>query len=147
MAKIIFNSELDFIENYNKQLVKTYNKINEVLTKSENMKIKKIKGYDLLKTIQYKDLNNWSVKSENQTLTALSSKIQHMMFNIGCPSSVVPMLNAILKGTKRIKHYQNKRLFKRNLETISNGNGHFRWNYQVYTLNTYELKIVEKLFK
>ena len=36
-------------------------------------------------------------------LNALAEKIQHMCFNIGCPSSVMPMLQSIANG--KIKHW------------------------------------------
>ncbi len=43
-------------------------------------------------------------KEEFDAIEALADKIEHMMFNIGCPNSVQPMLQSII--TRRLKHWQ-----------------------------------------
>lgn len=43
-------------------------------------------------------------KEEFDAIEALADKIEHMIFNIGCPNSVQPMLHSII--TRKIKHWQ-----------------------------------------
>lgn len=97
--------------------------------------VKTIVGYNFIKVINYKDLEHWENKNESQTLIALFDKIEHMVNDIGCPNSVLPMLKAILKGTKKIKYPSLK----------TSAVCHFRWNWRFYTLTPNELKIIEKL--
>lgn len=43
-------------------------------------------------------------KDDFDALEALVGKIEHMVFNIGCPVSVAPMIESIL--TRKLKHWQ-----------------------------------------
>jgi hypothetical protein len=43
-------------------------------------------------------------KADFDALEALVGKIEHMVFNIGCPISVDPMIQSII--TRRLKHWQ-----------------------------------------
>lgn len=95
-----------------------------------------------------------------EAIEALSDKMKHMIFNIGCPNSIEPMLNSIIE--RKIKHWQNHELFyggdakhkqkgyqlkskddlnraRYNHENIKNVDGiikgHFRWNNRGYILS------------
>lgn len=96
-----------------------------------------------------------------EAIQALTDKISHMVFNIGCPNSVIPMLESIC--TRKIKRWQAERLFYGDMErkgwikgkqlrskdeiNIAKkasqcewGNdgiivGHFRWNNRGYILS------------
>lgn len=43
-------------------------------------------------------------KDDFDAIEALSGKISHMVYNIGCPSSVEPMIQSII--TRKLKHWQ-----------------------------------------
>lgn len=43
-------------------------------------------------------------KDDFDALEALTDKISHMVYNIGCPSSVFPMIESII--TRKLKHWQ-----------------------------------------
>lgn len=136
MGKIVFENKLDFLTRFNEVKNIVVNNIHTQLSECLNDKVKSVEGSKILKVIQYKDLDNWSANLKSDTLIALSNKISHMVFNIGCPNSVVPMLQAILKGTKRLKYPNNPE---------ANCVGHFKWNYQVYILNKRELGYLKKI--
>lgn len=72
------------------------------------------------------------------SIKALADKIDHMCNNIGCPSSVLPMLSAILRGTKHIKFPERNNEY--------NGVGHFRWNWKIYTLQDSHLNHIRNFY-
>jgi hypothetical protein len=99
--------------------------------------------------------DNWQFVSDDDfvAIQALSDKIKHMVFNIGCPNSVEGMLWSI--SERKIKYwgsgvsdFNGKQLRTKadramvikscryeklkNLQVIK---GHFRWNHRAYTLS------------
>lgn len=102
-----------------------------------------------------------------EMINALADKINHMCNNIGCPSSVKPMLLSICerkikkwaKGDDRGKqlhgfptwyidrHYQ----IKNNREPEKNGKhdidvGHFRWNWKSYMIDRDDAEYIFHFF-
>lgn len=113
-----------------------------------------ISNYNKMLKAELENIKSILIKGNLAGCVALWGKIEHMVENLGQPTSVEPMVKAILKGVKWIKFpaetYINNStdearkerpddLFKRSAK------GHFRWNRQVYTLSEQELKIVKKL--
>jgi hypothetical protein len=76
--------------------------------------------------------------SQTITLTLLGDKIEHMILNIGCPNSVLPMLQKIASG--RLKSLSQPTF--RNNEYL--GKGHFRWKYSAQILNENELEFLRR---
>ena len=91
--------------------------------------------------------------SNYEIIAALAEKIQHMCLNIGCPSSVKPMLQSMVNG--RVKmwgtgigsfqagkirekgaqlHGCNTGRIHRTWEKDAYVKGHFRWNHTAYML-------------
>lgn len=87
-----------------------------------------------------------------EAIQALTDKIKHMVYNIGCPGSVPEMLRSI--SQRKIKYWQAEgddkgkqlkrkqdRIKARSLEYYSKYRkrmvikGHFRWNHRAYTLS------------
>lgn len=89
-----------------------------------------------------KDIENYLTKDNNNpAIKALSDKIHHICLNIGSPVSVIPLLQAILKGVKNLKQpsgYPDE-------EGTPYGKGHFRWDWKAYTLMPLELDKVRGL--
>lgn len=102
-----------------------------------------------------------------KTIKALSDKIQHMCFHIGCPISVKPMLNSICKmqikkwqaeyeygNDKNVrgkqlhgapqwqldKYYQTKD-GKHKIDI-----GHFRWDWTAYMITRDDAEYIMKYF-
>jgi hypothetical protein len=114
----------------------------------------------------YSDINDpkFITDSDFEAIQALTDKINHMIFDIGCPNSVIPMLESIIQrklkrwngqycfygGDREYKKqgYQIKNKDSLNMVTkalkdegrgvINNKTiliGHFRWNYRGYILS------------
>jgi len=105
----------------------------------------------------YSDDNGQFIsESDFVALQALSDKIYHMVFNIGCPLSVPEMLNSICD--RKIKYWAShwsddhgkqlktksdrakvitdgKYKYQRKYNKIMVDKGHFRWNRKGYTLS------------
>lgn len=152
MEPITFKSELDFITNYNKIKNKVLISLLEDLPmrKKPGTFLKKKKGFKHLMFINSKYLGNWAVhdnKEQSNSLIALAGKITHMVNDIGCPNSVLPMLQKIATG--RIKHFSKKESRKSKYKQGADplGRGHFRWNYKVYTLTKEELTHLNAFLK
>ena len=140
--EIVFNSPLHFIDSFNQTKKAILKAISENLEAYQNPKLKDYKSHKLdtggtLKIIQFKDLNNWDVKTHSAALKALAKKINRLAFDVGDPQSIVPMLKSILKGTKTVK----------TLKGTPNKKGHFYIDYTVYTLNPSELEYLKKVLK
>lgn len=90
--------------------------------------------------LPYHDASHGGGKgSDNCALIALAHKINHMVFNIGCPLSVPDMLKRIVDDrVKRIKFPSDS------AGSGNNAVGHFRWNWKVYTLDDYEILYLQK---
>lgn len=102
--------------------------------------------------------------NQPEVIRALATKIEHMCLNIGCPSSVLPMLNSIANGKIKVwsTSYDsmgkqlNPRIHRAELErkhcekkyrsndpkdkmmVVVEKNfckGHFRWNYRAYMVD------------
>lgn len=107
-------------------------------------------------------------KEDFEAIEALSNKMNHMMFNIGCPNSIEPMLNSIIE--RKLKCWQANELFLggdaewkkkgyqiktrdcrnraiKNVERKHHGNniikGHFRWNNRGYILSRRATDLLE----
>jgi len=91
--------------------------------------------------------------SNYEIMAALADKIQHMCLNIGCPSSVKPMLQSMVNGRVKmwatgIGYYGSDKIKEKGtqLHGCSTGRihrtwakdeyvkGHFRWNHTAYML-------------
>jgi hypothetical protein len=76
--------------------------------------------------------------SQTSTLKLLGDKIEHMILNIGCPNSVLPMLQKIasgrLKSLSQPSFRDNKYL----------GKGHFRWKWSAQILTKDELEFLKR---
>lgn len=119
----------------------------------------------------YSDENDPKFLSQEdyEGIEALVDKIEHMTLNIGCPSSVTPMLQSIVN--RKIKHWQGEHMFYGNLyqkgwekgkqlKTKDNINfirkhqeypnsvisGHFRWNNRGYLLSRTATDLIEQIF-
>ncbi len=155
MGKITFKGELDFLERSHKMRDVVYKNIDAALSMDTNPHLEKVDGFKLISFIQFSKLESWSVpKKQSETLKALSKKIYHMIFDIGCPNSVRPMLEKIATGRIKTltqpvsKGYHT--LYPKGHSELNGqhiGRGHFRWDYKAYMLNSYELESVRKLIK
>lgn len=132
------NRDINFLVNNRSNMQQAYSRVQLFLDNFEGIKkVTPVKENKFLYTMDYKDLgNSWSVgkhvKSKSAALNALGRKIEHMIFNIGCPNSVMPMIESIVKkGVKRIYFPES--------HNEQNAVGHFRWDWQVYTLTPAEI--------
>lgn len=154
MGKITFTGELDFLEKASKMKKEAYHTIHAALV-LKNTDIEKKDEYKHLSFIAFSRLNTWSIPiTKSDSLLALSEKIYHMIFHIGCPQSVKLMLEKIASG--RIKSFCHpvrkdyRRLYPKGHSQLSGehlGRGHFRWNFKSYVLNSHELETVRNLVK
>lgn len=105
-------------------------------------------------------------KGDNlDVIAALGDKIMHMCLNIGCPSSVKPMLKSIINGKIKMwsigNHYYNKDEFThkghqlhgyatgrvhRTLTKEDYVQGHFRWNHMGYMLHRSDRDFLNDFF-
>lgn len=121
---------------------------------SEDRKVKKIGKY--LSVINYSDLGNtWSVHTiNNGGLIALGDKISTMILK-GDACNVKPMVESICDN--RIKNLRQPNHSDSEWRTDDGGNekmvnlgnigkGHFRWDFQAYTLTDIELNRVKEYF-
>ena len=163
MNYIEINNDLDFLSNYwiiAKELgFKIKNELPIIYNNPS--KVINIKG-SKLNIISYKDLNNWQVydliKSTDNisvTLEALADKINNMILK-GRANDVKPMINRIINRapSMQVKPICNKEKLRQylkgqnwNIEPELLGIGHFRWNYQAYTLTKEEIQFLKEYFK
>ena len=101
-----------------------------------------------LRVKPYSETGNWDVKDLSgisSNLDALADKITHMMYT-GKGDSIKPMLKSIVNnGVKTQYRFKNKK-GNSELERGSLGKGHFRWNWEAYTLNDREIKKLKEFF-
>lgn len=76
----------------------------------------------------------------------LADKIKHMCEYIGSPSSVMPMLSAILRGTKRLYFHASFRPGSSSSGHRENGIGHFKWDDRVQTLTPEALSHIRAFY-
>lgn len=78
----------------------------------------------------------------SKKLIALSEKISHMILK-GDSCNVKPLIDSIInnKIKKQTRVIKDK---EKNNEFL--GHGHFRWNYQTYTLNAIEINRIKLFF-
>ena len=157
------NNDLDFLSDYWIIAKELGFKIKNELPIIHNnpSKVINIKG-SKLNIISYKDLNTWQVhdliKAKDNvsvTLEALADKIYNMILK-GRANDVKPMINRIITRhpSMQIKPISNKEKHRQNFEGWSwnkepeiLGIGHFRWNYQAYTLTKEEIQFLKEYFK
>ncbi len=84
--------------------------------------------------------------ADKTRIKALADKIDHMCNHIGSPSSVMPMLSAILRGPKRL--YFQDSMQPRDESDIYKVNavGHFKWNHKVNVCTDAELNHIRAFF-
>lgn len=126
--------KLNFIDTYWSQLNQIIQEMEDQLPILPTTKTKP--GGKYLSTINYSQMNDWSVSRVNTKLKALVDKIKHMILKGDAPN-VKPMLEAICKG-------QVKKLKQPGYGSF--GTGHFRWNYKAYLLNEEEIERVKVYF-
>lgn len=129
-----------------------FNAINELCVKP--IPTKKI-GANLF-IVQYIDIkDSWLPKDillgESENIKALASKVKHMLNVHYDPDSVMRMLTSIMSNTvKSLKQpttgFYDMYLDKRMNKSEHLGYGHFRWNYQAYTLTDEEIEELKKIF-
>ena len=99
----------------------------------------------------YKSINEiWnqeSYKYKNVTaLNALIRKLNNIIFSVGDPLSVPVLLKNISKNKiQGLGHggQYDGRLSREENDDVNYGKGHFRWDWQAYTLNEMELKAIQ----
>ena len=103
----------------------------------------------MLRTMRYKDITDWHVPgNQSETLTALANKISYMITK-GRGNDVPVLLDRIVnKGTKKLTQPRMP-VLKGTTSRIPGeflGHGHFRWNFQGYTLNDREMYRLREFF-
>jgi hypothetical protein len=112
--------------------------------------------------VNFSDISgqSWGVKEvlsrvmgNSETLNVLADKINYMILE-GRAKDVKPMLEKIISRQKHFGHKKSKEV--KRIEYLKNttgdtsdnyyGKGHFKWNYQAYTLNEAEIRRVKEYF-
>jgi hypothetical protein len=140
-------NDLEFLDSYWKEAKKIAKNIKEQLPKVAGIDFKDTiyeskKSNAIMFIVNYSDLkNSWSPKDiigRSEPLEALAEKIERMILK-GNACNVKRMIESI--GKNKMK--------KHKLYHYSEGKsslGHFRWNYQVYVLNKFEISRVREFF-
>lgn len=140
------NEDLDYLNTYHKKAIDIGYKIKQDLPKT-GLNVNKIT--DNFATISSSLLDNgWSTKSLlgiSEALNALADKIQHMI-QTGKAEGIKRMVDAIVTGREKTHYRINGKKSVRPGERESLGKGHFRWNYQTYTLTPKELEHLKNYF-
>ena len=136
-----FQKDIDFIDSFNKERNRITKNIVQNLPCLEEIE----QNNNKLKFISFSKLDeNWGsgkVNGKSVALEALADKIRHMIFDIGCPNSVKPMLESICKN--KIKKQTQK--YKQDVGSFL-GYGHFRWDRKAYKLTKEEIERVKSFF-
>lgn len=123
------NNSIQFISNHRKQLDYHFNKFFDFLY------LKKSKAF--FKVINYSDLGDSWLFEDYSGLRALYYKCRHMVYDLGQPNDVLPMLKSI--ASNRVKKLTQPSKFG---QGDFLGYGHFRWNYKAIVLSKKELEIL-----
>lgn len=146
------SNDLEFLDSYWEKAKAISDKIQAELPimNPNNKPVSKGK----LSFINFSELDSWSVTDimmklygKSKTLEILANKIQDMIYK-GRGNDVKDMVAKIATG--RIKtHYKPKPiiLHQDDGKRESLGKGHFRWNWQVYTLTDQEIQFLKLYFK
>lgn len=135
------NNDLNYLNSFWEETKINLNKIKNNISRdlSEQFTIP-YETYGKLKIVKFSDLQVWGINSKTTTLSILANKICNMI-DKGDSLNVLPLL-------KRIIYKPPKRLYKPSIygkEFL--GVGHFRWNYQAYTLSKEEIQFLKEYFK
>lgn len=133
------SDDLEFLSSYWLRL----NKIKESFKEFTqiNHDLKEVEGSKYLKTIQFSQIkNSWNFSLNSSTLIALSHKLMTMIEK-GRAIDIEPMIKSITEN--KIKKLSRKDAFGKS-EFL--GYGHFRWNWQAYTLTEKEIENLKKFF-
>lgn len=104
----------------------------------------------LLSTTNYSDMTNWDVSElfgVSKTLNALAHKISHMVSE-GRSDAIKRMLQSIANNNFKTLYRGLKQqdINFPNQKRESLGKGHFRWDYQTYTLTPKEIDHLKRFF-
>lgn len=131
MTTIQVKNEAQFLANSHKTKEEMFNKMCSSILSIYN----RLSGENI--HFEYIAHYGKDAKSET-TLQRLMSKLSHMAFGIGSPQSIEGLLTRI--ATKPVK-MQSQPEYKEQPKLY--GTGHFRWDWQAYTLNENELKAIQ----
>ena len=137
------NADLQYLDTFWKEMHQKLNYIKNNITKdliNVNIGIILFKQIGYLKIVKFSDINNWSVDFKNNTLLVLADKICNMI-DKGDSLNITPLLKTIIYNKPR-KLYKPNTYGREYL-----GIGHFRWNYQAYTLTNEEIQFLKNYFK
>lgn len=126
------NNSLLFISNHRKQLDHHFNEF------FNSLYVESPKKY--FKVVRYSDIENTWLIEKYENLKILTQKCKHMVYVLGQPNDVLPLLksiasNKLKKLTQPNKHGSGEFL----------GYGHFRWNYKAIILSKKELEILNNV--
>ncbi len=143
--------DLEFLDSYWDEAKKIAENIKLNLPNGVGEKLEMLSSKEektIMFIVPYSKLgNSWDVQDiltqnngRSKKLIALSEKISNMILK-GDSCNVKPLIDSIINN--KIKKQTKVNKFKNN-EFL--GYGHFRWNYQTYTLDAKEINKVKQFF-
>lgn len=153
-------NDIEFLENYWKEAKNIAYRIKQELPKTIGIQAKSSSKTGLLCFVKFSDIeNSWSVNDllakiygKSPTLEILADKISYMIYQ-GRANDIPVMIKKICTGRikslskETAKHNMNKKHISDIYCKEYLGKGHFRWNYQAYTLNNKEIEHLKQYFK